>query len=370
MRRVVILGGTGVFGSRVAAGLARRADVELVLVGRREAHGRRCAAALGARFVAADVTDTGVLGGLLAGTFVVVHAAGPFQDREHAVARAAVAAGCHYVDLSDGRQHVASIGALHTEACAAGLMVVAGASTVPAVTDLMVARLAGEFAGIDAIEIALSPGNKNPRGVATVGAVLSSAGAPVRVWSDGHWVTQQGWGSARRIEFPEPVGTRDVYLCAVPDLDLLPERYGAASVWFGAGMELSLNNRMLSLLAARRRPDQAVRWARAITRLSRLTRPLGTTAGALVVSASGVDEHERPCRRRVALVAPTDGPAIPAAPAVLITRRLLESGPPFTGAAPALGLLDWAELLAELSPTGMTVAHDQGDGWQSGDRQP
>src|SRR5207302_6410054 len=61
---------------------------------------------------------------------VLIHTAGPFQGQDYFVARAAIEARCHYIDLADGRQFVAGISSLSTLASAVGLTVIRGASYV------------------------------------------------------------------------------------------------------------------------------------------------------------------------------------------------------------------------------------------------
>src|SRR5262249_6783514 len=61
--------------------------------------------------------------------WLVVDAAGPFQDSDYALALAAVGAGAHYIDLSDGRAFVAAFPeALKAAALKARVTAVTGAS--------------------------------------------------------------------------------------------------------------------------------------------------------------------------------------------------------------------------------------------------
>jgi short subunit dehydrogenase-like uncharacterized protein len=59
------------------------------------------------------------------GVNTVVHTAGPFQGQDYTVALAAIDAGCHYVDLGDGRQFVCGIGRLDA-AARAGMRLACG----------------------------------------------------------------------------------------------------------------------------------------------------------------------------------------------------------------------------------------------------
>ena len=73
---------------------------------------------------------------------VVVHAAGPFQGQDYAVARACIEARAHYVDLADARGYVCGIGALDEAARRSDVLVVSGASSVPALSSAVVDMLA------------------------------------------------------------------------------------------------------------------------------------------------------------------------------------------------------------------------------------
>ena len=98
MTRVVVLGGHGNFGARICRALAGRDGMEVIVAGRR--------AGGPARLDLADPAFGARLRSL--GPHIVIHCAGPFQGQDYRVARAAIAAGAHYIDLADGREFVAN----------------------------------------------------------------------------------------------------------------------------------------------------------------------------------------------------------------------------------------------------------------------
>src|SRR5881628_23475 len=69
---------------------------------------------------------------------LVIDAAGPFQGSSYAVPEACIAARIPYLDLADGRDFVCGIGALDQAARAAGVAIVAGASSVCALSGAVV----------------------------------------------------------------------------------------------------------------------------------------------------------------------------------------------------------------------------------------
>lgn len=369
MKRVTILGGTGIFGGRVARALAATDGVQVTVAGRDPRHGQSFALEIGASFACIDVGSRDALASALESCALLIHAAGPFQGRDYTVARACVEHGVPYLDLADAREFVCGIGELDVPARARGVFVGSGASSVPTITYALAAELAGDFAEIDEIDIALSPGNQNPRGAATIGAVLGILGKPLKVWIDGAWRERRGWGDAAWLEFPPDVGRRRVHNCELPDLDLFPVLFGARTVRFRAGLELGLFNFVLSGLAALRRS----RLAPDLTPLAPLARDVslwfysrGTKNGALAVWVRGRARGGGVLERKVALVTADDGPATPCSPSILLARKLLLGAGLPAGARTCAGLLTLDELLPHLAPLGIWCAcGDDAGAWSA-----
>lgn len=243
--RVLVLGGYGQFGSRIVEGLAGDADLEIVVAGRDRAKAEALCARLRdgtrARLLAERVDiESGFEDALMRlRPQVVVHAAGPFQQRDYAVARASLQHGAHYVDLADGRAFVEGFAdALDGLARERGLHAITGASSVPGLSGAVVAAHRDRFARLDVVESGISPGNRTERGIATTRAILGYVGQPYPVRLGGASRTVHGWQSLRRVVFPG-VGARWFARCEVPDLGVLPTRYPELQTCdFRAGLEL------------------------------------------------------------------------------------------------------------------------------------
>jgi saccharopine dehydrogenase-like NADP-dependent oxidoreductase len=80
-RSVLVVGGSGAFGSRLVEGLIATTDFDVVIAGRHLERAEAQAAALGGRARATRLDTATVTADMLAATgdFVVVDAAGPFQ---------------------------------------------------------------------------------------------------------------------------------------------------------------------------------------------------------------------------------------------------------------------------------------------------
>ena len=344
--RVVVLGATGVFGSRIVARLAHDERFELLLAGRRVSPLEDLRTSMGDARMRACMLDTAAADFpvMLAALRpqLVIHAAGPFQGQDYRVAEACIDAGSDYIDLADGRDFVSGFSRLDERARSAGRLLVSGASSVPALSSAVVDALLPRFGTIESIEHAINPGNRTPRGDATVASILGYCGSPIRLWRNGRWDTAHGWMDGRRQWFP--FGYRRVGICDIPDLELFPARYPQArSVIFRAGLELPLlqwatwGMGMLVRLGLIR--DLAGH-APALRRMSEWFVRFGSDVGGMAVELRGTDGQGRPLHLCWWLDAGAgDGPQVPVTPAIVLARRLADGLVGARGAMPCMGLL-------------------------------
>jgi hypothetical protein len=354
--RVLILGGYGFFGRIIAGMLARSPGVELLVAGRDASKATALAYQLGLRAENARALDANDprLGMMLRKLAVntVIHTAGPFQGQQYQVARAAIEARSHYLDLADGRAFVVGIQALDAAARAAGVCVLSGASSLPALSSAVVDEHVTHFKRIDSIAIGISSGAKLP-GIATLSAVMGYCGKSFRVWENGAWADAYGWLDRRTFGFPKPVGPRLLGRCDVPDLTLLPQRYpGVRTVSFHAGFASETGHKLVEWLARQVRSGRvksAVPWAGALFRVGRWLEPLLPDRGAMFVRMHGPDDDDRPRTLTWQLLAyDNHGPHIPCGPAVALARRFARGQAPEPGARPCMGVLKVKEILDPL----------------------
>lgn len=357
MARILIIGGYGAFGARAAERLAREPDLEVVVAGRTRSRAKAEAEAL-RRSAKAQVTHAALDAATLTAAdlaeiapSVVINASGPFQESDYRVAAAAIAAGCHYVDLADARAFVTGITALDSAARDADVLVVAGASSVPGLSSAVVEAYSDRFASLRTLEIAISPGNSFDPGEATVASVLGGVGQPIMTLRDGRRRIVHGWQDTIWHEFPR-LGRRWLGAVDVPDLELFPARYpDLESMSFRAGVEVStfhLSLWALSWLVRAgivRRPE---RLAGPLLAAKRRLSFLGSDRGGMYVAMTGIGRDGAPRRLAWTLVAGSGhGPYIPALPAVILARRLARGAERRRGAMPCLGLVTLDEFMAE-----------------------
>ena len=354
--RIVVLGGYGNFGARISRTLAGDADMEITVAGRDATRAADTAAAIslagGKRVDAAalDVTARDLAPRLKQlEPDLIIHTSGPFQLRDHAVARAALNAGAHYVDLADARRFVCGIRAIDDAARARDLLVVSGASSVPGLSGAVVDAFAHEFDGLTSIDIGITPGNRAPRGRATVAAITSYVGKQFGVWRSGVWQPAYGWQRLRRHRYPPAVGTRWLADCDVPDLELFPDRYpGVQTVHFGAGLELPILHFGLWLLSWPSR----WRWiphldahAERLKKSGDWFARYGSDVGAMHVDLHGFRRSHRLSVTWTLVAARGDGPQVPCTAAIVLARKLAAGTLAARGAMPCIGLFSLEECL-------------------------
>ncbi|WP_422377308.1 DUF4166 domain-containing protein [Roseibium sp.] len=354
-KRIVILGGYGVFGGKLAMALLRSKDFEVVVAGRSLERAHIFCNSHGGSPAVLDRAAPDFAQGLKAlSPFVTIDAAGPFQAYDQApyrVAEAALAANSHYLDLSDDASFTARISALEERATTAGLTALSGVSSVPALSSAAVEALIENFSRLDLIESAILPGNRAPRGLSVMRAILDQTGRPLAVFRDGSEVAVSGWSglARRRIGPGDATGLplRWTSFIGAPDLALFPDKYGARTVLFRAGLELPVMHLglwALSFLARLRLMRSLEPLARPLQTIADWLEPLGTDRGGMEVRLAGLDLEGKPLDRRWTLIAEAgDGPHIPAVAAAILCQKLVKGTVP-PGARACLGEISLEEV--------------------------
>lgn len=359
MRSVLILGGYGNFGKRIARALVK-SEVPVIIAGRDGAKAASLQNELGSRFASiacfnafTELDDT--LEKMKPA--VVINTCGPFQMSDYSIAECCIRHGVHYIDLADGREFVTGITALDAQAKTHEVAVISGASTVPGLSSAVLEHFKGEFSKIEQMIFGISPGQKAERGLATTQGILTYVGKPLKPFL-GHRRTVYGWQDIYRQEYPE-IGKRWMANCDIPDLDLLPEHYDIKSIRFSAGLELGflhLGLWGLSWLVRAGLPLHLPALAKPLLKASNWFDGLGTADGGMHVILSGKDRQGNPHKRTWFIVAfDGKGPHIPTVPAIILARKLATGELEYTGASACVGMVSLKEYLAELQEFNIKV---------------
>ncbi len=353
--KVLIVGGYGTFGGRLAQLLADESRLTLLIAGRSQAAASAFCAGLPA---AADLVPTvfdrqGDIAPQLDALApdIVVDASGPFQvyGREpYRLAEACLDAGLDHLDLADGSGFVAGIAAFDARARQRGVAILSGASSFPVLTAAVVRRLAEDFDRVDAITGGIAPSPFAGVGLNVIRAIAGYAGRPVTVRRGGAEVQAFPLTETRRYTIAPPgrVPLHETLfsLVDVPDLLLVPRvRPDARSVWMGAGPVPVLFHRMLIGLAwlVRLRVLRSLAPAAPVfLRVINLLR-WGEHRGGMFVELTGTDRAGAALAASWHLLAEgSDGPLIPSMAVEALLRKRLAGERPAPGARPAVDALD------------------------------
>ena len=356
--KVLIVGGYGTFGGRLAQLLADEPRLTLLIAGRslRSATAFCSGLPAAADLVATRFDRQGDLGSQLASLApdIVVDASGPFQlygDDPYRLVRACLAAGLDYVDLADGSAFVDGIDAFDAEAKHRSVAILSGASSFPVLTAAVVRSLAGDFSSVETILGGIAPSPFAGVGLNVIRAIAGYAGQSVDLRREGTWTKAYPLTETRRYTIAPP-GRMPLHdtlfsLVDVPDLVLVPRVCPEArTVWMGAGPVPVVFHRMLIGLAWLVR----LRVLRSLEPLAPLFLQVinrvrwGEHRGGMFVELSGTDRHGEAVTASWHLLAEgTDGPLIPSMAVEALIRKRLAGVRPAAGARSAIDALDLSD---------------------------
>ena len=358
MHKILVLGGYGVFGSRISERLASISEIELVIAGRNS----KKAETLSKTFKNAECKISTIeidIHHLRKSDleeleiFALINACGPYHEQDYSLAEICIELGVHYIDLSDNRSYVTGIKILQEKAEKANILVVSGASTVPALSSAVIDHFQYDFGCMDVLDYGVTPGNQTDRGIGTVAAILSYVGKPFKTLINGEWKQVYGWQDLHKTHYPV-IGKRWMSNCNIPDLDLFHGRYSdLRTINFYAGLQLSLLHVGLWFLSWPCRWG----WIKHLDKYAPLMRKVslwfynfGSDAGGMHVKIFGKSKDGDTFSREWYLIAKDgDGPYIPATPSVILIKKLLDGSLNQTGAMSCMGLFTLDEFMSEIS---------------------
>ena len=234
---VIVLGGAGEMGRKAVSIISDFENIgELVVADFDLASAEKIVAKnaseakIPLKAVSVDVTDSEQLISLLEGNDIVLNMTGPFYRLGVPVLEAAIAAGCHYLDICDDWEPTIDMLALHEKAVESDVIAVIGIGASPGISNIL-ARVvcdrldrvddlytvwpvdAGDERG-DAIQVVIE---ENQGASAAIVHWMQQISGEIEVVKEGHRVTQRpmlpvtlnypnaGEGTGYTVGHPEPI---------------------------------------------------------------------------------------------------------------------------------------------------------------------
>jgi Domain of unknown function (DUF4166)/Saccharopine dehydrogenase NADP binding domain len=348
--RILILGGYGTFGGRLASLLANDERLTLLISGRSRQKADAFCKQLpaGAEKTALFFDRNGDVETQVRdiNPNLIVDATGPFQsygEDPYRVVKACIANGVDYMDLADGTDFVKNISQFDKPSKAQNIFILSGVSSFPVLTAAVLRRLSQGLTQINTIKGGIAPSPYAGVGLNVIRAIAIYAGKRVSLirnkqHSFGYALTE----TMRYTISPPgclPLHNTLFSLVDVPDLQVLPELWSDLdSIWMGAGPVPEILHRMLIGLAwlvrIRLLPSLlpfASLFQFVINRLR-----WGEHRGGMFVLIGGLDGDGKKIERSWHLLAEgNDGPFIPSMAVQAIVKRSLAGKKPAAGARPA-----------------------------------
>ena len=347
---ILILGGYGTFGGRLAHLLAEEERLTLFIAGRSIQKAEKFCQSLpsGAKKLPVFFDrNTNVEAQIRKiRPDIVVDAMGPFQvygEDPYRVVKACIANGVDYMDLADGSDFVKGIHQFDQEAKAKDIYVLTGVSSFPVLSAAVVRKLSHDMTCVKTIKGGIAPSPYAGVGLNVIRAITSYAGKPLPLIRDGNPGTGYALTETMRYTICPPgylpLNNTLFSLVDVPDLKVLPELWRELdSIWFGAGPVPEVLHRMLiglSWLVRFRVLPSLLPFASLFHFVINILR-WGEHRGGMFVSVEGTNPGGERIERSWHLLAESgDGPFIPSMAVQALILQSLDGKKPAAGARPA-----------------------------------
>ena len=348
--KILILGGYGTFGGRLAHLLAEDERLTLFLAGRSLPKAENFCKGLpsGAhklpvffdRNADVEVQIREIQ------PDIVVDAMGPFQvygEDPYRVVKACLAIGVDYMDLADGSDFVKGIRQFDQEARAKNIYILTGVSSFPVLSAAVVRKLSHDMTCVNTIKGGIAPSPYAGVGLNVIRAIASYAGKPLSLIRHGKPATGYALTETMRYTICPPgrlpLNNTLFSLVDVPDLKVLPELWPELdSIWIGAGPVPEVLHRMLmglSWLVRFRILPSLLPFASLFHFVINILR-WGDHRGGMFVSVEGTNQSGKQIERSWHLLAEGgDGPFIPSMAVQALILQCLAGKKPTAGARPA-----------------------------------
>lgn len=230
-QQVLILGGSGRIGSKVAADLIAHTSVQVTIAGRNLTTGVQLSEQLGNRvqFVAIDLSNISTLQEAISRSDLVIHCAGPFHYRDANVLKLCIEQGVNYVDVSDHPSFTRKALAYKSAAESAGITAVINTGIFPGISNSMVRRDVERLDQAEKIHLSYVVAGSGGAGITVMRTTFLGLQRPFEAWIDGDWKLVKPYSDREVVEFPK-YGKVGVYWFDMPEAFTLPETFPVKTV--------------------------------------------------------------------------------------------------------------------------------------------
>jgi hypothetical protein len=361
-KRVLIIGGTGIFGQKLCHHIAQHFDLELFISSRSENSAinfvhklKRLYPTKPFDYIALNTAKNLIETLDHITPDVTIDCSGPFQNANYSIAEAVIAAGSHFIDMADAPEYLDGFcNALDEPAKAQNVACISGASSSPCFTIAGAKHIISNWQRVDDIDIAFVPGGKGDVGQSVIQAILSYAGKPISTWREGKRDKIDAWVNSKQMNIGR-LGWRRVAPAETYDALYLGETLNVRSqVSFSAGLEAPIEHYGVVLLANLskwglpiNRPFVSKKLAKLLHKIRFMIKPFTTGRGGMMIRAKGLNAQGVYQVSEYELIAEDNhGPNNPILPTATVLRKLLGENIPI-GATLAFDAVNVSDIEAE-----------------------
>ncbi|HHV19456.1 MAG TPA: saccharopine dehydrogenase [Thermoanaerobacterales bacterium] len=223
--KIVVLGGAGDMGSRAVKDLAKRTEVEeLIIADINIELAEKISKELGEKVKAVyiDANRPETLIEAMRDKDVVASAMGPFYKYEKVAVEAALAARVNYVSICDDYDAVESILPMDEKAKELGLSILTGMGWTPGISNILARKGADQLDEVEEINIYWAGSASDATGLAVTLHTIHIFTGQVTSFMNGKKVEIPAGSDRERVEFLEPLGYVDMYHLGHPEPVTLP----------------------------------------------------------------------------------------------------------------------------------------------------
>jgi len=352
--KILIIGGYGTFGRRIAEQLSDQIGFEITIAGRSlEKAAALCTDLNGeqAQYLPLKLDRNEMNLGFRPD--LIIDASGPFQTyKDQPVIDYALDHKIHYADLSDDGAFVSSVKARNDAARQSGVILVSGLSTCSVLSAIGLRLVEDRIGPIEDVTIGIGPSPKADLGRNVVAAVANYAGQKsVTVLREGKTELAAGLTDVRRETICAPgqlpLKRLPFALADAPDAHSLPAEFESLNnIWTGAGTRpVFLHRGLIGLARLRYRVGKGslAGFADLFHRGKRFFR-WGDHRGGMFV----LGKNETGTASWHLIAEGDDGPYIPTLPAIALVRKMRAGTPLKPGAYSGEALIDLEDIGPEL----------------------
>ncbi len=237
-QQVLILGGQGRIGRRVAADLVTHTNAKVTVTGRSQRSKPTLALGSQVQALELELDDRDKLTASIHALQtddrqqrnVVVHCAGPFHHRDGRVLEACIAAGVNYVDVSDHPSYTRTAIAYREAAAAAGITAIVNTGIFPGISNSMVRQSIEQLDTADTVHLSYVVAGSGGAGVTVMRTTFLGLQRPFQAWLKGRWQMVKPYSDREVVEFPPPYGRVGVYWFDVPEAFTIPSAFPVKTV--------------------------------------------------------------------------------------------------------------------------------------------